>query len=106
MNAWVIDRLVQILNYRLDIILLEKGWYFFHFLSLEDAQRILRDPWVQGHSYLLPQRWKDGFNPLVEPPGRKLVWAKLLSLPLELWNPVAVEEIANSDQEIKSYAKK
>lgn len=76
--------------------MLHNGWVFFHFLSPKDVDLIHALPWVKGHEFLLLQCWQAGFNPQLTSPWCKIVWAKLLGLPLELWNHSTIIDIANS----------
>ena len=41
------------------------------------------------------QCWRSGFDPIWDISCQNLVWDKLLRLPLELWNEVAIRDIGN-----------
>jgi len=95
MKKWAEDRWLPILKYRLKISILFNAWVAFHFLNSEDVERILKEPWVKSRDFLIMQRWKAGFDPFAKTPCRHYIWAKLLGIPLELWNEEAIKEIAN-----------
>lgn len=96
MRNWLGTKWKSLLGYLPTIFRLMKGWYNFHFLSIEDLETIRSIPWVHGKSFLALHNWYISYNPLHNTPTNKLIWVKLPGLPIELWTKDALTDIKNS----------
>lgn len=63
---------------------------------MEDVEKIVKIPRVQGRSFLHLHKWYIGFNPLLDMPKNEIVWVKLPGLPLEFWTTKTLKEIGNA----------
>lgn len=82
MKEWTQKSGASLLGYRPNVSVIVNRWFGFHFLNEEDALKIAGLPWVKGRDFLALQHWKVGFDPVVESPKRKIIWANYPALPL------------------------
>lgn len=94
-KTWVESRWQPLLKYRVKVNILFNGWMVFHFLNQEDTKQILDTSWVKDTGFVTLQKWKIGFDPFTKLHRRNLIWEKWPGLPLELWNLVVIQVIAN-----------
>lgn len=95
MKEWVQKCWFCIVGNRPKVSMLLNSWFGFHFMTVEDADRIGSISCVKGRGFLCLQNQTVRFNPIKEDPQRKYIWVKLPSLPLELWTKKEIMEIAN-----------
>ncbi|CAL8132773.1 unnamed protein product [Prunus armeniaca] len=78
------------------LIDLENGFFIVRFVLEEDMKVILcGGPWVITRQYLVMQRWKPGFDPLVEQVTRMTVWIRIIGLHVEWFRPEAMLRIGD-----------
>ncbi|KAI5337827.1 hypothetical protein L3X38_017098 [Prunus dulcis] len=78
------------------LIDLENGFFTVRFVLEEDMKAILcGGPWVIAGQYLVMQRWKPGFDPLVEQVTRMTVWVRIIGLHVEWFRPEAMLRIGD-----------
>lgn len=84
------------LNYRIDIIDLEDGYYVIRFYSKEDYTHVLEGgPWtIQGH-YLTVSKFKPGFHPSTANISSTMVWIRIPRLPLEFFHESVLMRIGD-----------
>jgi hypothetical protein len=96
LEDWMESTWKPILGYLPKFHQLQHGWLGFIFKSMEDSALILRDFWPIDGGSLMLKRWRLGFNPATEFFSFRHTWVLLPGLPLQLWNPKALEMIGAS----------
>lgn len=95
MAEWVKTTWSPILGYNPKVSLMMNSW-FIHFMHEDDCVKILRRTWMQGRTFMQLLPWYLGFKLVLEAPKNRLVWVKLLRLPLEFWTLKDLTAIGDS----------
>jgi len=73
-----------------------KGWFYFIFRTLEDAERVLQQVWVVNDGSLMLKCWHLVFNLEKENVRLRHLWVLLLGCPLALWSLEAFKLIEHA----------
>jgi hypothetical protein len=79
-----------------EVTTLARGWILFKFRKEEDAERVLKKPWLLDSTPLLLKRWTPLFDASKERLNVMSIWVRLLGLPPKLWTELSFKELGNA----------
>jgi len=80
----------------LETYILLKGWFYFIFRNLKDAEKVLQRFWVANDGSLMLKRWHLVFNPEKKIFRLRHLWVLLPGCHPALWSVEAFKLIENS----------
>jgi len=96
LKEWVRRVWVHKVYVLLEVTNLASGWILFKFRKEEDADIVLKKPWLLDSIPLLLKRWTTLFDASKERLNVMSIWVRLLGLPPELWTELSFKELGNA----------
>lgn len=81
----------------LNILILAGGFFLIRLSDAANYDNVLKGgPWFIGDQFLSIQPWEPDFNPATTNCSYIIIWARLLDLPIEYYDPLALTKISRA----------